>query len=366
MTTPRNELERLLAKLLELPPEARGEAIHSPRFQRMDLLDLLLDKGEQAVSRNPVEAGKLAWLAVELGVACRSAPDDPPVRERIVRAFLLSGGARRLAGERELADNAFDGAAFFLTPGGTTLERARVCRGIALLRWERGRLDEAAALLIQGARLYGEYGDIEEEAASLALLGILHAQEDEPKRALEPLLRAHPVLSERRPWLTVRALLCLARCLAEESRVEEARRRLDEARLLYPKLTDPVEKARAQWLEGRLSARIGSQERTEGLLVTAITRLVSQDRLPEATLAALDLTVLYAETGQRIRVHGLPRLVSGGETRPGLDTTVQTIRDLLAALRKGIHPRKAAAVAGAGARQLFRFRGLKVDALPWV
>jgi hypothetical protein len=44
----------------------------------------------------------------------------------------------------------------------------------------------------------------------------------------------------------------------------------------------------------------------------------------------------------------------------------QTIRDLLAALRKGIHPRKAAAVAGAGARQLFRFRGLKVDALPWV
>lgn len=366
MKTHPKDPRRLLGELLKLPPESRSEALRSGRFQRMDLLDLLLDKGERAVTRDPAEAGQLAWLAVELGVACRSADGDPPVRSRIVRGFLLAGGARRLAGERESADRAFHGAAFFLTPGGTAVERARVCRGIALLRWEQGRLDEAAALLLQSSRLYEESGDTGEEAACLALLGILHAQESEPVRALEPLLRAYPVLGEHRPWLTVRALLCLARCLAEENCIEEARRRLGEARLLYPKLRDPEEKARAQWLEGRLSARIGSPETTEGLLVTAATRLTSHDRLPEATLAALDLAVLYAETGQRIRVYGLPRLVSAGETRPGLDTTLQTIQNLFGALRKGIQPRKAAAIAGAGARQIFRFQGLKVDALPWV
>lgn len=350
--------------LLALPPEARGEALRTKRFMRLDLLDLLLSRSEWIITWDPAQAGELAGLAAELGLACRGMDADPPVRERIVKAYLLAGGARRLTGERERADRAYDGAAFFLTPGGTTPERARVCRGIALLRWEQGRLDEAAALLLQGARLYGESGDAGEEAACLALLGVLHAQEDEPERALEPLLRACPAL-DRRPWLKVRALLCLARCLADENRIEEARSRLDEAHRLYPRLTD-AETPHALWLEGRLEARIGSPERTEGLLVAAATRLVSLDRLPEATLAAVDLTVLYAETGQRTRVLGLPRLVSNGETRCGLDTTVQTIRDLLGALRMGIHPRKAAILTGAGARQLFRFRRMKVDALPWV
>lgn len=89
-------------------------------------------------------------------------------------------------------------------------------------------------------------------------------------------------------------------------------------------------------------------------------------RLPEATLAALDLAVLYAETGQRVRVIGLPRLMSDSRSRPGLEVTVQAIRDLLAVLRKGAPPRQAAALVGAGARQIFRLQGLAVDALPWM
>jgi tetratricopeptide (TPR) repeat protein len=366
MKTHPKDPRRLLAELLKLPEENRSAALRLPRFQRLDLLDLLLDRSERAVARDPIEAGKLGWLAVELGLICRAAAEDPPIRSRIVRAFLLTGDARRLAGEREMAEPAFDGAAFFLVPGGTLPERARVCRSIALLRWERGRLDEAAALLRQSAQLYGEEGEIAEEGASLALLGILHAQEDELNRALEPLERARPVLGERRPWLTLRALLCLALCLAGESRVEEARRALAEARLLDPRLTDPEEKARAQWLAGRVSARIGSADQAEGLLMTALTRLMSHGRLPEATLAALDLMVLYAETGQSIRVHGFPQRVSDSGPPEGLEFTVRALRDLIEALGKGIDPRKAAAVVGAGTRQIFRFWGLKVDALPWV
>ncbi len=356
---------RLLDRLLALEPELRGKALRSPRFHRLDLLDLLLTRSGRVMDRNPHEAGRLARLAVDLGLACRSAAEDLPVRSRLVTAFTLTGDAHRLAGERELAEAAFDGAAFFLSPGGTLAERARVCRSVALLRWQRGRVDEAAALLAQSALLYEDGGEAEEEGVSLALLGILHMQENEPGRALEPLTRARPILGERRPWLTARALLSLALCLADEGRIEESQRAANEASHLSATLTDPIEKARALWLHGRLSARTGSGEPAEGRLMTAITRLVTYDRLPEATLAALDLMVLYAETGQSVRVQGLPRRLSS-EPRKGLEILVQALQDLLEAIRMGIDPRKAAVVIGAGARQVFRFLELKVDALPWV
>jgi tetratricopeptide (TPR) repeat protein len=194
MIARRKYTEILLDELLKLQPEPRSKVIRAPRFQRADLLDLILDKSEKTAAGDPPEASRLAALAVELGIAIRASVEDPPGGNRLVKALLLLGSTHRLGGDRNMAERAFGSAAYLLTRGSTPFERARVCRGIGLLRWEEGRLDEAAALLLHASRLYQESAELPEEGACLALLGLLHAQEDETERALEPLSRASSIL----------------------------------------------------------------------------------------------------------------------------------------------------------------------------
>lgn len=184
----RGEAGKLLAELLRIPGSSRQTALQDPRFHRHDLLDLMLDRGEEAMTRDSGRATELALLAVWLGSA--GDPVDAGLRPRMVRAYCLEANARRLGRDFDGADRALDDATFFL-PGGSP-ERGPYCHALGLLRWEQGRVDEAAALLRHAARAHGEAGSRTEQGACMVLLGLLYVEMGEIEKAPGPLVRGRP------------------------------------------------------------------------------------------------------------------------------------------------------------------------------
>lgn len=75
---------------------------------------------------------------------------SPSWHEQEARA--LRGNALRIRGELEKAAAAFSQAASYLAWPFESAVRAAYCRALSLLRWEQGRLDEAAALLVEAGR----------------------------------------------------------------------------------------------------------------------------------------------------------------------------------------------------------------------
>lgn len=301
----RKEAEWLFDGLMRLSPKKRTEAAKDPRYHRADLLDLILEKSEAAQAEDVNRAAELAWLAVSL--ATNIDADDVGLRKHLVRAFCLAGNPRRMAGDRSAAESAFDNASFFLSD--EPPERGLYCRALALLRWDQGRLDEAAALLRYAACAYGEKEDSVEEGACLALLGLLYTEAEEFFPAIVPLLRAQLALvpTRRHDWLLARSHLSLLLCLAEEG------------------------------------------------------------RLAEAALATLDLAVFYEESGRRGEVERLiAELEAGSQGLGGSDVALEVLRGFASEHLKGTDPRQRARMYSRELRQTFRLRNLRSGALPWI
>ncbi len=105
---------------------------------------------------------------------------------------------------------------------------------MALLRWDMGRWDEAAAFLHHAYRLYAELENPSEEAVCLALLGVLHTETGEDKRAAPLLEQSLGGLdSHRHPWLAAGARLALALCAALTRHQDESQARRMEAAQHY-------------------------------------------------------------------------------------------------------------------------------------
>lgn len=296
------EAEELFLELLALPRTAKKRAIREPRFHNLRLIDLLLEAGEDAGRRHDVQkVEEIASLAVKMGdqIPAKGVWD----RDRYFRAYCLAGGAGRLAGDLDRASMGYRGAAWNLTGASS---RAAYCRGLAMLRWEQGFGDEAMALLRHAAGLFGELRERQEEAACLALLGLVHVEVGALDKGLGPLLRGCMLLEPKaRPWLTVRCFLATALCLAANSRLPEARGMLERSWMLYPLVTDAGELIMVEWLEGRVASFLRDLPQAEGLLASARQKLLAADRLAEAGAATLDLAALYAEDGKLAEVDAL-------------------------------------------------------------
>lgn len=177
----RAEDERLLAEILRTPRGSRLRRIRGARFRSPGLLELLLERSHAHQLTDPRLAGDLAVLATRLAALLGGDLSGPA----LARALCLDASSCRLLGDWKGAEERIGRAAPFLT---VSTDRAFYCRTVALLRWEQGRTDEAAALLHHAARLYVLDGLVEEEGTCLALLGLLHSEGTEL-----PLPRVRPI-----------------------------------------------------------------------------------------------------------------------------------------------------------------------------
>jgi len=356
----------LITKILQVPPGERLKvALAEGTLQPVDLLEASQQEQPQDPERSIALAGVAAEVTSEL---FREEPDEGLVALYFARAASLEANAYRLQGNLETAEKAAQRASYYLAWPFDSWDRAVFCRVLGLLRWEQGRLDEAAALLRQAAREFSEQCLPEEEGASQVLVGLLSLERHETEMAIRLLQSGRATLDpEERPWLTVRAGLSLAQALAEIGHHNRAAGVLDETRWHYARASEEREQVSIYWLEGKVCARLGRREEAGNLLAAVRLQFIGERRLPETLLSSLDLAALLMEEG---RAAELPALLREIEVAFGLDETAIEVTKAMrgfvaeiAGLR--IVPPEALAVAASTLRRVFRVRGVRVESLPF-
>lgn len=175
---PSAEVAALVDELLGTPDGRWSEVLKDPRYHRIDLLDRLMEDGRFSMESR-------AALAICLGAQVE--PADPAISSRMMRAYCLEATSYRQAGRLRDAEQGLDNAACFLAA--EPRDVGHYSRTVALLRWEQGRLYDAAAHLRYGAQAFGEIKLRVEQGVCLALLGLVYLEAGEMKRAAFPLFR---------------------------------------------------------------------------------------------------------------------------------------------------------------------------------
>jgi tetratricopeptide (TPR) repeat protein len=363
------EAEALLAELLSFPCEEQSGALRDPRFESSDLLERLLEASQETQPEDGERSAALAALAAQLTGQLRKRMDEVLGAMFFTRATVLRANALRLRGRLVEAEDALGRAAHFLLWPFESSDRAVYCRALGLLRWEQGHLEEAEALLRHAARGFREYLLPQEAGACWALLGLLLLEHNRTPEAVHCLQTGRATfLPEARPWLTLRSGLGLALALADLGHYERAHALLKESWNFYGPVRDDDEKARASWLEGKVCFRIGRLEEAEPILFAVRDHFLAARSLPEAALCSLDLAVLLLESG---RVALLPQLLETLEQTfthepAGLDGLRRAYHVFLANLQ-GVQalPKPVLGMAETALRRVLRFRGYRLERLPF-
>ncbi|HEV7505833.1 MAG TPA: hypothetical protein VGS07_13065 [Thermoanaerobaculia bacterium] len=294
------EARPLLDRLMAAPKEQRLALAASDEYRNLRLVDLLLEESHDLLPAQPKRAEEMAALAFQIA----SQRHEPALSRRAddsrAQACVLTGAARRLAGNPRGAEKSFSRAAVYLTGPPESLERALYSQQLAALRRDQGRDDEATSLLWRAALIYNEGADVLEEAACLAELGLLFVADDQVDRAILPLTRTGEVLDlHPDPSLTVLARLGLAVCHARLGEADKAQRLVKSARAMYGRVTDsPRQLAQVAWMEGKVAVLTGNLEDAPGLLDTAFKAFIRQERIMDAAFAGLDLAGALARKGR--------------------------------------------------------------------
>jgi hypothetical protein len=152
---------RLCEELLALPGEQQAEAVRSdPRFRTWGICEGLLLRSADPETP-PVEAERLAFLALEAAAGLDARVHSAAVvRDLQASAWGCASRARLRADDLDGAERALTEAAAHLAHGtGDLLVEARLLELEAMLRRRQGRPREAAALLRQAEARYRESGE---------------------------------------------------------------------------------------------------------------------------------------------------------------------------------------------------------------
>jgi tetratricopeptide (TPR) repeat protein len=354
----RQNAQRLLAELLEMPEETRRRRLRERQFHDPCLLELLLEMGHAALPFDVRRAVELTTLAADLGSLLQQhgALEE---NEGLARALCLMGTARRLVGDLAIADAAFEQAGRLVV---SLTERGLFCRALALLRWDQGRTEEVVALLHQGGQRFAEALDFQELAVCRALLGLFHIEEGQLSRAALFLAQASQDLPGfHRPWLAAQTWLGLALCHATSENLEKARSARQRARAFYREVKDENALLSMHWLEGRGAYLLGETALLEGVR----RKLIARHLLPEAALITLDLCVLRLATGRGHEVGSLvEEIATSFAGNPGLDLALGALAQTVEGGAGPLSPEIWSGMAPI-LRLAFRLQGARLQPVPF-
>lgn len=293
--------EALLVELRRHPVE-RWHLLfaNSDRYRSLALARELIDAGHREAFEHPVRGATV----VRLGVDLVHHLDPRFYGERLLddvraRGWAMIGDCRRLAGDLRAADAAFRRSARLIadSPDPEELATHLYLRGV--LRKDQRRFEEAIRLFERARRLSEEIGDREKIVRILTSMGGLRMQQGEPEEALQVLLDAQILLGEISDGrLALFARSNLATCLVELGDYVGAHELFKQCRPAYAASEDSFVRLRACWLEGRIVAGLGEEERGERLLVETRTGYLERDQPYNAALVSLHLAALYARQGR--------------------------------------------------------------------
>lgn len=174
--------------------------------------------------------------------------------------------------------------------------RARLMEYRALLLRAQGHLKEAAEELSRAAALYQSIADPLRLARALVSLAIVQRRAGDARAALTTLHSVCRQFDEQADVdLGLVTLHNLVLCLEDLGDHAQALQELGRAEAFYRKLAAPAYQLPGWWLKGRLLSRAGALPEAAQYL-EATRQAFLERRLPyDASLAALDLALVYAK-----------------------------------------------------------------------
>jgi tetratricopeptide (TPR) repeat protein len=273
-----------------------------------------------------------AWA--ELGNAHRVVDDLPASEDALARALDLSGHG-----------------------SGDPLLLARLMDLTASLYTDQRRFDEARRLLDGVHAIYLNMGDTHSAARALISKGYSLGVALESEAAVD-LLRQGILLADagREPKLIFVAVQNLLWFLFDCGQIAEVAKLLPQVREFYPVYAEGSVGSRAEWLEGRVAASLGEDERAEKILLQVREGFRIGERSYDTALVSLDLAAVWLRHGRTAEIKEL------------VDETVTTFRALniqrevigaLLMLREALRKNRAtAALLQTVARELRRLERL--------
>jgi tetratricopeptide (TPR) repeat protein len=340
-----NERHQATALLAELESAAHAHRLllvrNSSRFHTWGLAELLVDESFRHRFDDPQLTRELAELGIE--VAQRLDPvvyGEATVNDLRARAWAMRGNSLRIGSDLRAAARCFTHALKLLEHGtGDPLEEARVCELFAALRSNQRRVEQAVRLQERAMRLYRRCGQRERLGKSLVDLASYNALAGDRERAIALVEKALELVDAERDAHTVLAARHnLAVFLQESGRLREALAVLDQARALHEYLGDRRNLLRLRWLEGRIARELGELQQAEEAFED-VYRGFADDTPIAAALAALDLALIYIETGRSAEVAavvmGVEMVFRTQEVEPGAMAAWVVLRE--AVTRQNVH-----------------------------
>jgi len=296
-----NACEDLLAELRRHPVERWPLLFaNSDRYRSLALARELIDAGHREGFEDPARGAAIVRLGVDLVDRLDSTLYGDRLLDDVrARGWAMIGDCHRLAGDLRAADAAFRRSVRLIedSPDPEELATHFYLRGV--LRKEQRRFAEAVRLFDRARRLSEEIGDREKVARILTSIGGLKMQIGEPEEALPVLLDALASMEVGiDPRLALFARTNTAICLVDLGDYTGARELFEQCREHHSAAPDSYFRLRSRWLEGRIAAGLGEEERGEQILAEVRAGYLERDLPYYAALVSLHLAALYARQGR--------------------------------------------------------------------
>jgi len=283
---------------------------NSARFNSLAFAERLLEAGLDAIYDDPHRALELNQMALVVAVRLdahqygRGAAED--LRGRI---WARIANSHRASSNLPAADSALATAAELLQAGsGEPLAEAELWYFTASIRRAQRRLDEAMVAIRRSRRIYRLLRDQHLEGRSLLNQAMIHEIQGDLDSAVVCTRKALAQIDPKRdPKLCFAARHAFVWNLMCAGAAEEAQRELDALKPTYLENGDRMVILRMHWLEGRIRRLRGDRATAEASLRQALDGFISAEIPYEAATVALDLSVLFAESG---RTHELKPLAA--------------------------------------------------------
>jgi tetratricopeptide (TPR) repeat protein len=277
---------------------------NSDRFLTWGLAELLIDESFSHRFSDCDLTSDLADLGVE--VAERLDPvvyGAGLVNDLRARAWANRGNAQRLRSELRTATRCLNRALQLIEEGtGDPLEEARVCELFAALRSNQARVDLAMRLQERALRLYRRAGSRDRLGKAMVDLASYNSIAGDTAQAIDLVNKALQMVdAERDPHTVATARHNLAIFLQESGRLREALEVLAEVRPLYERLGNRYNLIKLRRLEGGLAHELGDLSLAEQAYEEVYEGFVEVSPIAAARVA-LDLALLYLETGREAKV----------------------------------------------------------------
>lgn len=301
--------------------EARSRRLHSTFPKEVPALAASAPAASDAESRNPCEAlirqcrslrfsdpeGMVltATLAVAMAenLAARQGRSEE-LADLQARAWAELGNAHRVADDLPSAEAALTRAMDLIGHGsGDPLLLAQMMDLTASLYTDQRRFREAHHLLDWVSAIYWHLGNKHLAARALVSKGISVGLASQSEEAVNLLQRGLLLMDAARdPKLTLAAVHGLLWFLVDCGKVAEVDRLLHQVRDLYTLYGERLLQLRACWLEGRVAAGLGEDQRAEQAFLQVREGFQDAEQSYDSAMVSLDLAAVWLRQGRTAEI----------------------------------------------------------------